>query len=172
MRAVWAYFDEAQANYGDRRGPSRTAATTTRGWRTCGRWGCCRFTSLVYAHKPGMAHWLNDWSLDFAAQVPECLPTATFYPEDDVLEYVVDALERGARVFKVHLQVGDFDPRDPLLRPGVGSAGAKPGVPVRDPLRLRAAARPVHRSRTDRRGDGASSRPAGDRGPSRGGRVR
>ena len=25
------------------------------------------------------------------------------------------ALDRGARVFKVHLQVGGYDPRDPLL---------------------------------------------------------
>src|SRR5262249_46367703 len=29
--------------------------------------------------------------------------------------YVRHALDRGARIFKVHLQVGDFDPLDPLL---------------------------------------------------------
>jgi uncharacterized protein len=116
MRAVWAYFDAAQANYGV-------------DWPIAYRWqdderlahlraiGVRRFTALVYAHKPGMADWLNRWALDFAAAVPDCLPTATFYPEDGVVEYVDHALDRGARVFKAHLQVGDFDPRDPRLEP-------------------------------------------------------
>ncbi len=114
MRAVWAYFDEAEANYG-------VAWPITYRWQDDERlahlrdMGILRFTSLVYAHKPQMAAWLNDWSLDFAAEVPDCLPTATFYPESAAGEYVAAALRRGARVFKVHLQVGDFDPRDPLL---------------------------------------------------------
>jgi predicted TIM-barrel fold metal-dependent hydrolase len=64
-----------------------------------------------------MSAWLNDWALDFAARTPGCVPTATFYPEDGVVTYVEDALARGARVMKVHLQVGDFDPRDPRLEP-------------------------------------------------------
>jgi uncharacterized protein len=34
-----------------------------------------------------------------------------------VAEYVTDALHRGTRVFKLHLQVGGYDPRDPLLDP-------------------------------------------------------
>ncbi|WP_245878260.1 amidohydrolase family protein [Streptosporangium subroseum] len=69
------------------------------------------FSALAYAHRPGMAESLNDWTLDFARRTPGCLPSATFYPEPGVLDYVRDALERGARIFKVHLQVGDFDPR-------------------------------------------------------------
>lgn len=128
MRKVWAYFDAAQANYGV-------------SWPIEYRWsdderlahlramGVRRFTSLVYAHKPGMASWLSRWSLDFAAQVPECIPTATFFPEPDAGEYVGRALEAGAEVFKVHLQVGDFDPRDPLLKPVWGQL-ADSGVPV------------------------------------------
>jgi predicted TIM-barrel fold metal-dependent hydrolase len=43
------------------------------------------------------------------------LQSATFYPEPDAAAYVADALDRGARVFKVHVQVGAFDPRDRLL---------------------------------------------------------
>ena len=45
------------------------------------------------------------------------MPSATFFPEPEADAYVAEALERGARVFKVHLQVGAFDPRDPLLAP-------------------------------------------------------
>lgn len=128
MQAVWGYFDAASHNYGV-------------DWPITYRWdddtrlahlremGVLRFTSLVYAHKPGMAAWLNDWALGFAQAVPDCLPTATFHPEPSAADYVATALERGARVFKAHLQVGDYDPRDPLLRP-VWAMIADAQVPV------------------------------------------
>lgn len=128
MRKVWAYFDAAKENYGVE-------------WPIEYRWaddqrlahlramGVKRFTSLVYAHKPGMADWLSRWSLDFAKVVPECIPSATFYPEPGVAEYVAEALAAGARMFKLHLQVGDFDPRDPLLDDAWGLV-AQAGVPV------------------------------------------
>ncbi|WP_308201492.1 amidohydrolase family protein [Sphaerisporangium perillae] len=77
--------------------------------------GVRHFTALAYAHKPGMAQSLNDWTLDFARVTPECAPSATFFPEPGVLDYVRSALDAGARVFKVHLQVGAFDPRDPEI---------------------------------------------------------
>ncbi|MEV4009238.1 amidohydrolase family protein [Nonomuraea angiospora] len=69
------------------------------------------FPALAYAHKPDMALDLNAWTLDFARRTPGCLPSATFYPEPGVVGYVRRALEDGARIFKVHLQVGGFDPR-------------------------------------------------------------
>ncbi|MET8335507.1 amidohydrolase family protein [Streptosporangium canum] len=76
-----------------------------------GELGVRAFSALAYAHRPGMAADLNAWTLDFARRTPGCLPSATFYPEPGVLDYVRDVLDRGARIFKVHLQVGDFDPR-------------------------------------------------------------
>lgn len=128
MQAVWSYFDEAEANYGVP-------------WPIAYRWqaderlahlramGILRFTSLTYAHKPGMAAWLNDWSLDFAAAVPDCIPSATFFPEPEAAGYVEAVLGRGAQVFKLHLQVGDFDPREPVLD-DVWGLLADTGVPV------------------------------------------
>src|SRR5581483_11836105 len=86
-------------------------------------------TSLLYPHKPGMAESLNAWSRDFAARTPDCVPTATFYPEPSAASYVANALDAGARIFKVHVQVGEFDPRDPLLRP-VWGALAESATPV------------------------------------------
>jgi predicted TIM-barrel fold metal-dependent hydrolase len=62
-----------------------------------------------------MAAWLNDWSAEFAGPRPQVLASATFFPEPGVDEYVAQAFHRGTRVFKVHVQVGRFDPRDPLL---------------------------------------------------------
>jgi hypothetical protein len=73
------------------------------------------FTALAYAHRPGMAADLNAWTLDFATRNPGCVPSATFFPEPDVLAYTRLAVDSGARVFKVHLQVGGFDPAHPRL---------------------------------------------------------
>jgi predicted TIM-barrel fold metal-dependent hydrolase len=77
--------------------------------------GVRRFSALAYAHRPGMAEFLNDWSADFAGRVPDCLRCATFYPEPEAASYVRTRIEDGAEVFKVHVQVGGFDLGDPLL---------------------------------------------------------
>ena len=114
MAKVRAYFDDAGRNYG-RPWPVAYRGDEDERLRTLGELGVRRFTSLVYAHKAGMSAWLNDWSLDFADRAPGCVPTATFYPEDGVGDYVASALDRGARVMKLHVQVGDYDPRDPRL---------------------------------------------------------
>jgi predicted TIM-barrel fold metal-dependent hydrolase len=64
-----------------------------------------------------MAAWLNEWTAEFAERTPDCLHTATFYPEHHAASYVEAAIECGVRVFKVHIQVGGFHPCDPLLDP-------------------------------------------------------
>jgi hypothetical protein len=76
-----------------------------------------------------MAAWLNDWSLDFARHRRQVVPSATFYPEPGAPSYVAEALAAGARIFKVHVQVGGFDPRDPLLDP-VWTRLEETGTPV------------------------------------------
>jgi hypothetical protein len=91
--------------------------------------GVSAFTAMLYPHKPGMARSLNDWAAGFAAQTPDCLHTATFFAEPSAAADVRRALEQGARVFKCHLQVGGFDPNDPLLEAAWGLL-ADAGVPV------------------------------------------
>lgn len=88
--------------------------------------GVRAFTAMLYPHKPAMAAWLNSWSADFAARTPDCLHTATFFPEDGVREYVGQAVAAGARIFKAHLQVGGYDPTDDRLDPVWGSS-PRPG---------------------------------------------
>jgi predicted TIM-barrel fold metal-dependent hydrolase len=91
--------------------------------------GVRRFSALPYAHKPGVAEYLNDWAADFADSVPEALRCATFFPEPEATAYVTQRIEAGAEIFKVHVQVGDFDVRDPLLDEAWGLI-ADAGVPV------------------------------------------
>jgi len=114
MQKVWSYFDAA--------GP-----LTGREWPISYRWdeprrlehlrgmGVRAFPSLVYAHKPGMAAWLNGWAREFAAAHDDVIATATMFPEPTVAAYLDDALRSGTQLVKVHVQVGGFDPRDPLL---------------------------------------------------------
>ena len=91
--------------------------------------GVRHFTALAYAHRPDMAEFLNDWTHDFAARTPGCLPSATFYPEPGVAAYVARRIESGARVFKLHVQVGAIDVTDPLLDEAWGVI-ADAGTPV------------------------------------------
>ena len=128
LRKVWAYFDNASTHYGtpwpiQYRTPEPERVATLR------KLGVQTFAPLVYPHKPGMARWLTEWVAQFAAATPDAVPTATLYPEPDVAEYLGAAVEAGARVVKVHVQVGAFDPRDPVLRPAWGLL-ADAGVPV------------------------------------------
>jgi predicted TIM-barrel fold metal-dependent hydrolase len=91
--------------------------------------GVRRFPSLPYAHRPGIAGYLNEWAAQLADAVPECLSSATFYPEPGVEEYVDALVAAGTEIFKVHVQVGDFDLLDPLLDAAWGRV-ADAGTPV------------------------------------------
>ncbi|WP_420879780.1 amidohydrolase family protein [Rhodococcus sp. (in: high G+C Gram-positive bacteria)] len=114
MDKVWAYFDSAGPLTG-REWPIRYRSEEDTRVAHLREFGVGRFTSMLYPHKPEMAAWLNQWAADFAARTPDCLHTATFYPEASAPQYVASALDAGARVFKSHIQVGDYDPNDPLL---------------------------------------------------------
>lgn len=114
LTKVWGYFDAK-------------GETTGRDWPISYRYdehvridllrrfGVSAFTSMVYPHKADMAQWLNTWATDFATATPDCLHTATFYPEPSAPDYVNRAVESGAEIFKSHIQVGDYSPTDPLL---------------------------------------------------------
>jgi hypothetical protein len=128
QRRVWEYFDAAGPLVG-RPWPIRYRWPDQQRVAHLRAMGVRRFSALSYAHRPGMAAGLNSWSLEFARANPGCLPSATFYPEPGVLEYLTSALDAGARVCKIHLQVGGFPPDDPLLDPAWGLL-AEAGVPV------------------------------------------
>lgn len=112
---VWDFFDHV----GDAPGtpPWTIAYRTGESERIAklGELGVARFTALNYAHRPGMADWLNEYSAAFAAAHPQAIHSATFYPEPGVEKTVAAALAAGARIFKIHVQVSEIDPLDPVL---------------------------------------------------------
>ncbi|WP_235737751.1 amidohydrolase family protein [Nocardioides alcanivorans] len=91
--------------------------------------GVKRFSQLTYAHKPGMADFLNEWSVGFAQRFPAALRCGTFYPEPEAAEYVATRLAEGVQLWKVHVQVGAFHVTDPLLDKAWGLI-ADAGTPV------------------------------------------
>lgn len=105
---IWAYFDVHHwPIYYRQDEAARAAFLDTH---------TAAYTTLCYAHKPGMAAWLNDYVLRYAAEHPKAVATGTFHPDDDdVLAYVDAGLKRGLRGFKLHLEVQRFNPADPRL---------------------------------------------------------
>lgn len=128
MQRVWAYFDQAGPLVG-RPWPIRYRWSDGERVTHLRSMGVRAFSALAYAHRPGMAEKLNTWTLDFASATPGCIPSATFYPEPEAPGYVHAALEAGARVFKVHVQVGGFRP-DCAELDAVWGLLADAGVPV------------------------------------------
>ena len=128
MRRVWEYFDAAGPLLG-RSWPILYKGSDEERVGQLEAMGVRMFSALAYAHRPGMAADLNSWTMAFARATPGCLPSATFYPEPGAARYVRSAVADGARIFKVHPQVGGFSPGDARLDEVWGLL-AEAGVPV------------------------------------------
>ncbi|MEU2421005.1 amidohydrolase family protein [Streptomyces sp. NPDC007851] len=129
LHKVWNYFDTTGPLIGGLEWPITYRRAEAERAAILREFGVRAFTSMIYPHKPGMAAWLNGWAADFARRTPDCLHTATLFPEPGVETYVREAVEAGARVFKAHVQVGAYDPADELLDKSWGLL-ADAGIPV------------------------------------------
>lgn len=128
MAKVWSYFDSKGPLIG-RDWPIQYRLGTSERVALLKELGVRRYSALNYPHRPGMAEWLNEWSAGFAGSVSQVAHSATFYPEPNAPVYVAKALQQGARIFKAHVQVGNYDPRDPVLD-GVWEILEASGTPV------------------------------------------
>ncbi|WP_217548559.1 amidohydrolase family protein [Streptomyces sp. GbtcB6] len=129
LHKVWNYFDTNGPLIGDLQWPIAYRKEEAERTALLREFGVRSFTAMLYPHKPGMAAWLNTWAADFARRTPDCLHTATLFPEPGVETYVRAAVEAGARVFKAHVQVGGYDPAGELLDRTWGLL-ADAGIPV------------------------------------------
>ena len=114
QQKVWEFFDST-AEQGAPPWPIAYRQSETQRIEILRAMGVSAFSTLNYAHRPGMAQWLNDYSTDMAGTHPDVIHSATFYPEPEVEATVQEALRTGAQIFKIHIQVGDFSPVDPQL---------------------------------------------------------
>ncbi|MGW3988555.1 amidohydrolase family protein [Streptomyces sp. NPDC004830] len=129
LRKVWDYFAANGPLVGGLEWPITYRHEEAERTALLRAFGVRAFTAMLYPHKPGMARWLNGWAAEFARRTPDCLHTATLYPDPDVERYVREAVEAGARVFKAHVQVGAYDPADERLERAWGLL-AEARIPV------------------------------------------
>ena len=88
---VWEQFDNAGPKLG-REWPIRYRGSVEERVAQLRALGVRRFSTLPYAHRPGIARYLNEWAAGFKRDVPESLWSATLYPEDDVAAYVAEGI--------------------------------------------------------------------------------
>lgn len=108
--AVWAHFERLEPPWS-----IAYRLPEEERFEVLARLGVRRHTTLAYAHRPGVAAWLNEHTLGLAARHPSAVPTFTLYPEPEAAAYVAAAIAGGGACVKMHLQVGKFDPSDPRL---------------------------------------------------------
>ena len=133
--AIRRWFDTHAWDIQHRLSVDESVATLTRS-------GVDRMVALPYAHKPGIASALNEFTASVAARHPSVWPCCTVFPGEEGDERMLDeALSGVFRGVKIHCHVMKIAPDDPRLDP-VWRASAGYGVDTRvvsGALRLRRA---------------------------------
>lgn len=114
QQKVWRFFDRLP-KVGKAAWPIAYRYTDEQRVQILRELGVVAFSTLNYAHRQGMAQFLNEYSKQFAAEHKDAIHSATLFPEPGVEQYVSQVLDEGAQIFKVHVQVGNFSPLDPML---------------------------------------------------------
>ena len=128
QQKVWGFFDKLPER-GEPAWPITYRYSDEERVQVLRRIGVTAFSTLNYAHRAGMAKFLNEYSRAFAGQYEDAIHSATFFPETGVENAVAQVLDEGAQIFKVHIQVGAFSPLDPQLASS-WELIAQAGVPV------------------------------------------
>lgn len=122
-QAVRGWFDTHAWNIQHRHGVDECVERLKAG-------GIERMVALPYAHKPGIARALNDFTAEVAARHPEVWPSCTVFPGEDGAERILDeALSGPFRGVKIHCHVMKIAPDDERLDP-VWRASARYRKPV------------------------------------------
>jgi hypothetical protein len=123
FEAVWRWFDQ----YG---WPIRYKLHTPQVVSFLLSRGVSRVVALHYAHKPGMARFLNAYVAEVARAEPRVWGLATVLPgEEGAAEILAEAFAAGLRGVKLHCHVQCFAPDAPALHE-VYAACAKAGRPL------------------------------------------
>ena len=111
-------FGAIQQHYEEHLWPVRYRGETEELIATLLASGVERFVFSTYAHKPGLASGLNDFSAELARRHPQALGLATFHPADDVADLAERAFGKlGLAGLNVHCKAQECYPDDPGLWP-------------------------------------------------------
>jgi len=104
--------------------------------------GLSQIVALQYAHKPGIARWMNQWMVNLIAERPEVTGFATLFPGETGAKDILDqAFSAGLAGVKLHCHVQCVPIDDPCMhevfetctawdRPLVIHAGREPKSPA------------------------------------------
>src|SRR5690625_4868775 len=96
QQKVWGFFDRLP-EMGEPDWPIAYRYSDEERLEILRRIGVTCFSTLNYAHRPGMAHFLNAYSRAFAAQYEGVIHSATFFPEPGVEGTVAQVLDEGVQ---------------------------------------------------------------------------
>lgn len=123
FEAIWRWFDQ----YG---WPIRYKLHTPEVLAFLLSRGVSRVVALAYAHKPGMARFLNTYMAEVMRAEPRVLGLATVFPgEEGATAILEEAFAAGLKGVKLHCHVQCFAPDAPELHE-VYAACAKAGRPL------------------------------------------
>lgn len=92
QQKVWGFFDHL-AEMGESPWPIAYRYTDHQRVEILRNMGVTAYSTLNYAHRPGMAAFLNEYSKTFAAEHKDAIHSATFYPEPGVEAMVGQVLD-------------------------------------------------------------------------------
>jgi len=111
FRAIWRWFDE----HGWKVKYQEPVEELVRILKSA---GVQRYVCFNYAHKPGMASYLNKWTGEFAGKHPECIPFAAIHPGDeDIAGELKRCFSSGFAGVKIHCHVSAIAPDDESMFP-------------------------------------------------------
>ncbi|MBN1802478.1 MAG: amidohydrolase [Candidatus Lokiarchaeota archaeon] len=119
FQSVWRYFEAPDGDGKPRNWPVFYKLDTDALVQCLASFNVKRFTTYNYAHKKGIARFMNDWTYQFASEYKQAIPFGSVWPEDeDRVEYISKALdEYGFYGIKIQPLVQNFYPADPRMTP-------------------------------------------------------
>ncbi len=117
FKAIWNYFEMKDDNGRVKGWPIKYKLQTEDLVNTLERKNVVRFTTYNYAHKEGVARYINDWTFEFAKKYRNAIPFGCVWPSDaDRVEYIEKMFEGyNFKGLKVQPLVQNFYPFDERL---------------------------------------------------------
>jgi predicted TIM-barrel fold metal-dependent hydrolase len=117
FRAIWDFFEKPDENGKVRGWPIKYQLSTEELVQFLKRQNVIAFTTYNYAHKQGIADYINEWVKDFSLKYKQAIPFGCVWPEDkNRLEYTKKVLDDyNFYGIKIQPLVQNFFPNDERL---------------------------------------------------------
>lgn len=118
FKAIWDFFEMPDENGNVVGWPIKYRLDTPELVKLLESKNVKAFTTYNYAHKEGVADFINEWTYEFVKKNPRAIPFGCVWPEDeDRVEYIRKILDDyDFNGIKIQLLVQDFYPDDERMK--------------------------------------------------------